>query len=115
MVDITKTRVDLIERAATELGALPSGETLSDDDRATIDNLVDPFLLQLSLDEVADVADSDAIPSEWFLPLAGLLANIAAPSFGQQYSEDKKLTLERQLRRITATKRTGQRQQAEYF
>ena len=54
MPDITKTRTDLIERAATELGVLPSGQPLADEDAATIGALVDPLLRQLSLDDVVD-------------------------------------------------------------
>lgn len=115
MVDVTKTRTDLIERAATELGALPSGETLSDEDRETIDNLVDPLVMQLSLDGVVDVADTEAIPSEWFISLARLLANEAAPSFGQQTSRQVKDDNEAKLRKLTASKPTFQTQKGTYF
>lgn len=115
MTDVTKTRVDLIERAATELGALTSGESLSDEDSATIGDLVDPLVLQLSFDGVADVSDTDAIPSEWFLPLAKLLANVAAPSFGQQESPDVKLMQEMVLRRLTMATATNEPLKVDYF
>lgn len=115
MVDVTKTRTDLIERAATELGALPSGGTLDDDERETIDNLVDPLVMQLSLDGVVYVSDTEAIPSEWFISLARLLANEAAPSFGQQTSPQVKLDNEAKLRKLTASKPTFQTQKAQYF
>jgi hypothetical protein len=115
MSDITKTRTDLIERAASELGVLPSGQPLSDEDAATLGALVDPLLQQLALDEVAEVADSDAVPAEFFLPLARLLANEASPSFGVAYSLDAKLENERQLRRLTATRPTRERQKATYY
>ena len=115
MSDITKTRTDLIERAASELGVLPSGQPLSDEDAATLGALVDPLLQQLALDDVAEVADSDAVPAEFFLPLARLLANEASPSFGAAYSLDAKLENERQLRRLTATRPTRERQKATYY
>ena len=115
MSDITRTRTDLIERAASELGVLPSGQPLSDEDAATLGALVDPLLQQLALDEVAEVADSDAVPAEFFLPLARLLANEASPSFGVAYSLDAKLENERQLRRLTATRPTRERQKATYY
>ena len=115
MSEITKTRTDLIERAASELGVLPSGQPLSDEDAATLGALVDPLLQQLALDEVAEVADSDAVPAEFFLPLARLLANEASPSFGVAYSLDAKLENERQLRRLTATRPTRERQKATYY
>jgi hypothetical protein len=115
MVDITKTRNDLIERAAAELAVLVSGQSLSDEDRATIDNLVDPLIRQLSLDSVVDIGDTDAIESEYFLPLARLLANEAAPSFGQARSEDVKVVNEKLLRKLTATKPTYETLRATYY
>ena len=115
MPDITKTRIDLIARAASELGVLSSGQPLSDEDAAAIGALVDPLLRQLALDDVADVADAGAIPSEYFLPLARLLANEASPSFGIAYSLDAKLENERQLRRLAATRPTRESLKATYF
>src|SRR5688572_18062259 len=115
MTDITKTHTDLIERAATELGVLPSGQPLSDEDAATIGALVDPLIRQLSLDGVVDVADSNAIAAEHFLPLARLVANEAAPSFGIAYSLDAKLENERQLRRLAATRPTREPLKSTYF
>lgn len=114
MVDTTKTRQDLIERAATELGILPANATLSDEDKTTIDNLVDPLLSELAVSLIA-IADSEAIPSEYFLPVARLLANEAAPSFGQPYSEDVKRINERMLRRLASTRPTREPVKAEYF
>jgi hypothetical protein len=115
MPDIIKTRTDLIERAASELGVLPSGQPLSDEDAATIRALVDPLLRQLALDDVVDVADADAIPVEYFLPLSRLLANEASPPFGIAFSLDAKLENERQLRRLSATRPTRETLKATYF
>lgn len=115
MSDTTKTRTDLIERAATELGALPSGQPLSDEDAATLDALVDPLLRQLASDDVVEVADSNAVPAEFFLPVARLLANEASPSFGIAYSLEAKLENERQLRRLVAPRPTRERQKATYY
>lgn len=115
MADITKTRTDLIERAASELGVLPSGQPLSDEDAATIRALVDPLLRQLALDDVVDIGDADAIRLEFFLPLSRLLANEASPSFGIAYSLDAKRENERQLRRLAATRPTREPLKATYF
>jgi hypothetical protein len=115
MSDTTKTRTDLIERAATELGVLPSGQPLADEDAATLGALVDPLMRQLALDDVVDIGDDDAIPAEFFLPLARLLANEASPSFGIGYSLDAKLENERQLRRLTGARPTRERQKATYY
>ena len=115
MAEITKTRVDLIEQAATQLGAKTSNDPLSDEDSDTIENLVDPLVQQLSLDGVVEIGDTDQIPSEYFIALANLLANAAAPSFGQQTSPDVKFANETQLRKLSATKPTGETQRGVYF
>lgn len=115
MVEITKTRTQLIERAATELGALPSGQSLAVEDSNTIDNLVDPLIYQLSADGVVSIQDAEEIPAEYFIPLARLLANEAAPSFGQGTSADIKAVNEGLLRRMTATAPTGETLRAVYY
>jgi len=115
MVDISKTREDLIHRAATEVGALASGQSLSAEDFATIDNLVDPLVQQLSFDGIVHVQDTDAIQPEHFLPLARLLANEAAISFGQAYSRDIKITNETILQRLTAMRPTYETLENDYF
>lgn len=115
MPDITKTRTDLIERAATELGVLPAGQPLSDEDSATIDALLDPLTRQLSLDCVVDIADTSAVPSEYFLPLARLLANEASPSFGITWSAETRMANEHQLRRLTAAGSTRETLKTTYF
>lgn len=115
MVDVIKTRTDLIEAAATELGARTSGQELSDEDRDTIDGKVDPLTMQLSADDVADFADLDQIPSQYFIPLVMLLANVSAPSFGQAYSVEVKREYERQLRRLTAGRPTSESIRTQYY
>ena len=94
---------------------LPSGQPLSDEDANTIGALVDPLLRQLAFDDVVDVSDADAIPGEFFLPVARLLANEASPSFGVTYSLDAKLENERQLRRLIAMRPTRAHQRATYY
>jgi hypothetical protein len=52
MVDITKTRAQLLERAGINLGLVQPGEALSSEDYNTLDNLVDPLIEQLTADNV---------------------------------------------------------------
>lgn len=114
MADLTKSRVDLIRRAATELGKLVSGQDIEAEDNDTIDGLVDPLLRQLSFDGIITI-DPDAIESEYFLPLARLLANESAPSFGTPKSPDIQAMEERTLRRLTASKPTYETLKVSYF
>ncbi len=115
MVDITKTRIDLIERAATELGKLVAGQNIEDEDRETIDNLVDPLIQQLAIDGVVYVDDSEGIRVEYFLPLARLLANEAAPSFGQAKNPTVQASEESYLRRLTAMRPPYEPLRVDYF
>ncbi len=115
MPEITKTREQLIERAATELGALTSGQSLTDEDSDTIENLIDPLIRSLAFDNVVSIDDTDAIPAEFFIQVAMLLANVAMPSFGQQFNPGVKLEQERQLRRLTATRPTNEPVRSLYY
>lgn len=115
MVDIVKTRSQLKERAAKDLGIIEPGETLSAEDDETFDGLVDPLIAQLSLDNIVYIQDADAIEVELFLPLARLLANIAGPDFGSPVNPQAKAIDEQELRRLTATMPTYEPQQGNYF
>lgn len=115
MVDTTKTRTQLKERAAKDLGIIEPGETMSPEDEETFDGLVDPLIAQLAADDIAYIDDSEAIPLEMFLPLARLLANIAGPDFGSPVNEQAKLTDEQTLKRITSTRPTYSVTQGSYY
>lgn len=115
MADIIKTRVQLVERAATELGRLVSGQNLETEDSDTIDTLVDPLLAQLSSDNVVSIDDDDAIDLIYFLPVARLLANEAGPSFGIPKSQDIKAADEALLRKLSSARPTLETLKVDYF
>jgi len=115
MVDITKTRDQLKERAAKDLGIIEPGEALSTEDDDTFDGLVDPLIAQLSADQIVYIDDSEAIDVAFFLPLARLLANIAGPDFGSPINEQAKMADEAILRRMTSTRPTYEVHKGEYF
>jgi hypothetical protein len=103
MVDITKTRDQLIERAGIALGLVQPGEALSDEDYDTIDNLVDPVVAQLNADRIYYVQDTDAIDVEVFLLLASIIANMAGPSFGTEINDAALARDNFLLKRISST------------
>lgn len=115
MVDITKTRAQLIERAGIDLGLVQPGEALSSEDYNTLDNLVDPLIDQLNADTVIYVQDADAIDVGIFLPLASVLANYAGPSFGSPINDAALMRDTGTLRRITSTKPLYTPIVSEYF
>lgn len=115
MVDLTKTRTELVNEAASKLQAVGSGQSLAAEDGETIDAKVDPLLLQLSVDSIVDVTNDDEIPGEWFDAIACLLANLCADDFGKQYDPGKKTVYEAQLKKLTSSGPTYETLAVDYF
>jgi hypothetical protein len=115
MVDFFKTRNQLKERAAKDLGVLLPGEALSTEDDETLDGLVDPLMAQLAADDIVYISDPEEIALEYFLPLASLLANMAGPDFGSPVNDDAKRRDEATLRRIVSTRPTYDVAEGNYF
>lgn len=109
------TRAELVSEAAKKLQILEAGQTLAAEDSVDIDGRIPGLFAQLAADEICVVGDEDDIPDQWLDPLAGLLANMAASTYGKPYSPDVKEVLERQLRRMNASRPTGEPQQAEHY
>lgn len=104
MTDFFKTRDQLKERAAKDLGVILPGEALSTEDDETLDGLVDPLIAQLAADEVVYIGNIEEIELEYFLPLASLLANMAGPDFGSPVNDDARKRDEATLKRISSTR-----------
>lgn len=102
MVDLTKTREQLINQAADNLSLRQPGEALSSEDFDTFDNLVDPLLAQLQGEGIVYIDNDDAIDLAIFLPLAALLANQAGPSFGSPINDQAMSRDKATLTRISA-------------
>lgn len=115
MVDTFKTRTDLKQRAAKNLGIIEPGEALSTEDDDTFDGLVDPLVAQLASDVIVYIGDTEEIELEYFLPLARLLANIAGPDFGSPINEAAKQEDERTLRRLSSAEATFETLKVQYF
>ena len=114
-MDVTKTRIELVNDALGKLMVVASGQSAEAEDEALVDGKVDALILQLATDEICDITDADAIPSEWFDPVSSLLANVCASYFGRPYSLDAKTTFERQLIRLTSPRPTYEVLKADYF
>ena len=115
MVDIFKTRAQLIERAGIDLGLVQPGEALSSDDYNTLDSLVDPLVDQLAADNVIYIDDRNEIDTQVFMALASLLANYAGPSFGSPINDQALSRDQGMLRRIASTRPTFAPLQTDYF
>lgn len=76
-----KTREQLIARVLKNLGVLASGQAPSDEDRAEVDDLIEPVCAKLLDDGVAKLT-GDEIDDAAYLPLAAVLAEAAMVPFG---------------------------------
>ena len=76
-----KTREDLIARVLKNLGVLAAGQAPSDEDRAEIDDLIEPVCAKLLDDGVAKLT-GDEIEDAAYLPLADIVAEAALVPFG---------------------------------
>lgn len=87
MAEQFRTREQLVDEALTNLFADGgSGQTPAAEDQATVDRKVDGLLAELRTRDICNVVNDQQIPAEWFAPLADLLANECAMSFGAQKS-----------------------------
>jgi len=111
----TFTRRELIDQAATKLGALGAGQTLQVEDLVAIDTQCTALFDQLAEDEILMVGDDDAIPASWCPYLASLLANLSGPDYGLGFSVDIKQANEAILRKLVRGKETYEPQTPDYF
>ena len=112
---ITKSRYELIREAAEKLNIVGTGQVLEAEYADRLSFNVDPLIMQLTADGICDVATAEAIPSEWFDSIAGLLANQCASLGGKTYDPAVKQFYEGMLRRVTASGPTYNVQEADYF
>ena len=110
-----KTREDLIRRALVELKVLAAGQAPSAEDAQEVGREIGPLLSNLAKRGVYPFGSEDQIEDDAFVPLAKLLANSVAGSFGSQPDENVRLLEERNLRALMAETISYQPLQAEYF
>jgi hypothetical protein len=77
-----KTRAELVNRALSNLGALPAGQTANTEEYNQVDALVEPVLESLQARDIYHVSDVSAIPDESFIALGHCLAWACSPEFG---------------------------------
>jgi hypothetical protein len=78
-----KTRADLIAATLTLLNAIGSGQTPEAEDYETINILINGKVRELNRQDVIFFSDTTQFEDEFIDPMATILADMAAPSFGQ--------------------------------
>lgn len=87
---MTKTRQDLIAATLKLLNALASGQAPAAEDAEEIDRLIDGKIAELNRADIIFFTDTERFDDAFVDPLAVLLADMAAPSFGQPRNPDSR-------------------------
>jgi hypothetical protein len=77
-----QTSSDLVQEVLSKLGVWASGQTISPEDFATVNNSLDRIFRKLAQLEIVYVSDPENIPSEWFEDIASIVAGERASNFG---------------------------------
>jgi len=114
-MELVKTRLQLINEAASKLQIVGDGQPLDAESEGKLDDKIDALLLQLASERIAEVANDEAIPSDWFDPIASLLANRARSDFGQQFDPGLDQYQKALLKKVVSGRPSYAVQEAEYF
>lgn len=95
-----KTRSDLIVASLELLNAIAAAQEPSAEDVSAIDKLIDGQLSELNRRKVFSANSKTQFDDDYVDPLAIIMANAAAPSFGQPRNPASKLEAENRLREM---------------
>lgn len=102
----TKTKQEFITRALEILHVLGAGQAPSAEDATTAGNAVRPLFDRLNADGTIAVANEDLIDTTVFEPLANLMANEIAETFGALFDQNRQDRALYQIGRVTAGRPT---------
>jgi|SRR5580693_2940739 hypothetical protein len=116
----TRTLTDLAIETLEKLGILPDGQTPSSEDTARVEEAIPTILEELAAREIVFVADSNNIPSAWFMPLANICAYETIEKFGLTGDEAAALQTRndeaiKKLKSILRGRPTGEPMRTQYF
>jgi hypothetical protein len=77
-----RTSSDLVLKVLSKLGVLAAGQTVAPEDFETVSSQLDSIFRKLAALEIIYAADPNAIPGEFFLDLASIVAGEVSPDFG---------------------------------
>lgn len=111
-----KTRQDLIVATLKLLNAIAAGQEPEAEDVSEIDAIIDGKLEEMSIREIAFFPDKDQFEDFHIDPLAVILANTAAPGFGQPRNPDSAAIAEAMLQAFKpSTYVPGSTMDTDYF
>lgn len=112
---MARTAADLATQVLRELQKLDAIETASAEDSAYVQEISAAYHATLLEMNVNVTWDYGSIPDKVFIPLAGVLADVVARSYGVNVPADEVEARVRALKRAAAFKYLGPPTKAEYF
>lgn len=109
------TQEQLVTLALKQMGVIGAGQSASAEDGADIKSYIPTVMSDLATRNIWAWGDPDTTPDEAALHIADLLGYAAAPAFGLQRDEAKRLLSESRLRRLNAEVLSGQPLRVDYF
>lgn len=111
----SKTRAELVTRAAQKGMLIAAGQSLEAEDQAVIDAAVDGVLADLNARHILTVADEEEIELSVFEWLADILYETAAPDFGKPRDLGKIAYAELMLHAVQMARPTYEPLETEHF
>lgn len=112
---MTYTREQLVGIALRRLGIPGAGQTASAEDTQAVDEYVGSVMADLSRRNIFQWGDPDQIDDAAAQHLATILADAAAPDFGQPQDDQRRLMAESRLRLLDQAVLSGQPLRVDYF
>jgi len=113
---MTKTRQELIAATLALLQADGgAGQSPEPEDVEVIEKMIDSKLAELDRRDIAAFPDKNKFADEFLDPLSTILANAAAPQFGQPRNYDSQAAAENILRALKPSSYTGSVLAVDYF
>jgi len=109
------TRQDLIRETLKKLNVIAAGQVPEPEDVTAIDESIDGLLVETGVYVGYYFNADDDIADEFIDPLATILANANAPSFGQPQNPLARMDAVNRLRYLRPTDYVGQPQNVCYF
>lgn len=87
----TQDRTALINKALFNLGVLSDGRPATAGEIASVTNALPAIVANLSANGVVTIADTNAIPNQYFLPLAEIIADALQDEYGATGDEANRI------------------------
>lgn len=97
----TQKQVALVNRVLFDLGVLSDGRDATAGEIASITTALPPIIANLSATQIVDIANTDAIPNQYFFPLSAIIADVLRDEYGIEKDELQEVVADAAVARRT--------------